>query len=252
VHREIPIDRIHWFFDHAETVSEHNMARIARLGGGIAIQHRMAYQGEDFIARYGVAAAGQSPPFKRMLEMGIRVGAGTDATRVASYDPWTVLYWLTAGKTLGGATLYEADRCLSRAEALALYTRANTWFSNEGGIKGQLMQGQLADLAILSEDFLSVDDERIRGIESVLTVCNGEVVHASSPFAKFDPPPLPVLPDWSPVAHGSRYWKSQPIATATAHPCRLHGHAHRASSLTEAPHYASDFWGALGCSCWAF
>jgi predicted amidohydrolase YtcJ len=254
VHREIPIDRIHWFFDHAETVSEANLERIAKLGGGIAIQHRMAYQGEDFIQRYGAVAAGRSPPFKRMLEMGIRVGAGTDATRVASYDPWTALYWLTTGKTVGGSTLYESDRCLSRGEALALYTRANTWFSNEDGLKGTLKVGQLADLAVLSGDFLTVDEEQIRGIVSELTICDGRVVYASSAYPRLGPPPLPVLPDWSPVAHGSHYWKSRPASgarlmhAAVADPCRVHGAAVRAPTLN----HAEGFWGALGCSCWAF
>ncbi len=257
VHRDIPIDRTHWFFDHAETVSDINLERIARLGGGVAIQHRMAYQGEDFIQRYGADAAGRSPPFKRMLEMGIRVGAGTDATRVASYDPWTALYWLTTGRTLGGATLYAPDRCLSRSDALALYTRANTWFSNEEGLKGQLKVGQLADLAVLSDDFLNVDEERIRGIVSELTICDGKVVYAAAAYSQLDPPPLPVLPDWSPVAHGSRYWKSQPINARTAHadatdPCRVHRHLNCAPARTPSVNYAEGFWGALGCSCWAF
>jgi predicted amidohydrolase YtcJ len=257
VNRDIPLDGIHWFFDHAETVSAPNLERIAKLGGGIAVQHRMAYQGEDFIARYGAEAAGNSPPFKRMLEMGIRVGAGTDATRVASYDPWTVLYWLTTGKTVGGATLYADNRCLSRAAALELYTKSNTWFSNEEGLKGQIKVGQLADLAMLSDDFLSVDDERIRGIVSVLTICDGKVVYASAEHSRLDPPPPPVLPDWSPVAHGSRYHKGEPAAAAEArviaatNPCRVHRHSHlpvaRKSDFDDA-----GFWGSLGCSCWAF
>jgi predicted amidohydrolase YtcJ len=250
VDRDIPLDGIHWFFDHAETVSESNLERIAKLGGGIAIQHRMAYQGEDFIARYGAEAAGRSPPFKRMLEMGIRVGAGTDATRVASYDPWTVLYWLTVGKTLGGATLYDRTQCLSRIDALDLYTRSNTWFSNEMGIKGQIKVGQLADLAMLSEDYLTVDDEQIRGIESVLTICDGKVVYAAAEHASLGPPPLPVMPDWSPVKHGSRYWKERPASVSA---CGVHNHARcappaKAMSLKD----PGGFWGAMGCSCWAF
>jgi len=89
-----------WFFDHAETVSERNLERIKALGGGIAVQHRMAYQGEYFVSRYGAEAANQTPPVKRMLQMGLPVGAGTDATRVASYNPWVSLYWLVSGKTV--------------------------------------------------------------------------------------------------------------------------------------------------------
>ena len=87
VNRDIPLDGIHWFFDHAETISERSMDRIAALGGGVAVQHRMAYQGEYFVERYGAAAAEATPPIARMLEKGVRTSAGTDATRVASYNP---------------------------------------------------------------------------------------------------------------------------------------------------------------------
>jgi predicted amidohydrolase YtcJ len=62
VHQDIPFDGLHWFFDHAETISDANIARIAALGGGIAVQHRMAYQGEYFVERYGRGAAAQTPP----------------------------------------------------------------------------------------------------------------------------------------------------------------------------------------------
>jgi predicted amidohydrolase YtcJ len=252
VNRDIPLSGLHWFFDHAETVTDRNLERIAKLGGGIAIQHRMAFQGEDFIARYGAQAAAQSPPFQRMLSMGVHVGAGTDATRVASYDPWTVLYWLTSGRTVAGTALYPRERCLSRLSALDLYTRANTWFSNEQGLKGQVVAGQLADLALLSADFLEVDEERIRGIEAVLTICDGKVVFAGDDYAALDPPLPPVLPDWSPVRHGSRYSKAEPVAVAApvvAHACHVHGsHVMRTSPQAD----AAGFWGALGCSCWAF
>src|SRR5467141_4874980 len=106
VDREVPLAGMHWFIDHAETISPRNIDRIRALGGGIAIQHRMAYQGERFIERYGKAKAEQSPPVKRMFAAGVPLGAGTDATRVASYNPFVSLYWLITGKTVGGTPLY--------------------------------------------------------------------------------------------------------------------------------------------------
>src|SRR6185369_3525041 len=138
VNRDIPLAGLNWFFDHAETISDRSMDRTAALGGGIAIQHRMAYQGEYFVQRYGTQAAQRTPPYKRMLEMGVHVGAGTDATRVASYDPWTALHWLVTGKTVGGLALYPPENLIDRETALRLYTQANTWFSNEENLKGQI------------------------------------------------------------------------------------------------------------------
>src|SRR5580658_763887 len=122
VNQEIPLTGLNWFFDHAETISEQSIDRIAALGGGIALQHRMAYQGEYFVERYGFGAAESTPPIKRMMAAGIKVSAGTDATRVASYNPWVSLAWLVTGKTVAGFRLYPPRNCLDRETALRMWT----------------------------------------------------------------------------------------------------------------------------------
>ena len=122
VNREIPFDGLHWFFDHCETITDRNIERVKALGGGIAVQNRMAFQGEYFVERYGSRQAKRTPPIRRMLEMGVPVGAGTDATRVSSYNPYLSLYWLITGKTIGGLSLYPEENRLDREEALKLYT----------------------------------------------------------------------------------------------------------------------------------
>jgi predicted amidohydrolase YtcJ len=101
VNQDTPLAGLNWFFDHCETISEKSIDRIAALGGGMAVQHRMAYQGEYFVERYGAGAAEATPPVKRMLEKGVKVSAGTDATRVASYNPWVSLSWLVTGQDRG-------------------------------------------------------------------------------------------------------------------------------------------------------
>src|SRR6201996_1088769 len=120
--QDMPLTGLNWFFDHAETISDRSIDRIAVLGGGIAVQHRMAYQGEYFVERYGPGAAEATPPIARMLEKGIHVSAGTDATRVASYNPWISLAWLVTGKTVGGLRLYPQRNCLGRGTALRMGT----------------------------------------------------------------------------------------------------------------------------------
>ena len=242
VNRDIPFKGLRWFFDHAETVSTRNLERIKALGGGIAVQHRMAYQGEYFVNRYGAKAAERTPPVAEMLRMGIPVAAGTDATRVASHNPWVCLYWLVTGKTVGGLSLYPEANRLSREQALRLYTQAGPWFSSEDGAKGALTVGQFADLAVLSDDYFKVDAERIRGIESVLTVVDGKVVHAAAPFAELAPRPLPVSPDWSPVGVYGGYGGGgsvPPRRVRQRKPTAFGGGAH-------------ELWGTRGCGCWAF
>src|SRR5437660_8801481 len=108
-----------------------------------------------------------------MVDFDISLGAGTGATRVARYNPWPSLYWLVAGKTVGGTALYSEANCLSREEALMLYTKGSSWFSSESGKKGALALGQLADLVALTDDYMSVPEEQIKSIESVLTIVDG-------------------------------------------------------------------------------
>jgi predicted amidohydrolase YtcJ len=255
VNRDIPFDGLPWFFDHAETITPKNIERVRALGGGIAIQHRMAFQGEYFVDRYGAKAAEATPPIQRMLAEGVPVGAGTDATRVASYNPWTALYWMVSGKTVGGLALQPQG--LSRETALQLFTHGSAWFSSEQGKKGQIKVGQLADLTALSADFFSVEEEAIKWLESVLTVVGGEVVYAAAEFDKLGPPQLPVLPDWSPVARVSGHWKPAAPLVAAVHQCvgscAVHAHSHERARQSSVP--ISDFqgfWGAFGCSCFAF
>jgi predicted amidohydrolase YtcJ len=247
VDRDTPLDGLHWFFDHCETISDRNIDRIAELGGGIAVQHRMAFQGEYFVERYGRAAAERTPPIQRMLR-----SAGTDATRVASYNPWVSLSWLVTGKTVGGMKLYRASDTLDREQALRLWTEANSWFSGESGKKGQIIVGQLADLAVLSDDYFNVADDRIADITSVLTLLGGVPVHASDEFSDLAPPLPLAMPDWSPVNYYGGYQSpNEAVAAAVAasgvqrvaaHHCHdAHPHTHE-----------SPPWGDFGCTCWAF
>jgi hypothetical protein len=266
VNREIPFKGTKWFFDHCETISDRNLERVKALGGGIAIQDRMAFQGEYFLDRYGKQAAERTPPVRKMLDLGIPVGAGTDATRVASYNPWLSLYWLVSGKTIGGTPLYSKTSCLSREEALNLYTQGSSWFSGESGKKGAIAVGQLADITALTEDYFTVPEEKIKGIESVLTIVAGKVVYGAQEFQGLGPASLPVLPEWSPIKAYGGYGAPLDVRKAVRADVPVHRHQHSAECHAQgclhaahkllvgikaaAPRY-SDFWG-LGCDCFIF
>jgi hypothetical protein len=216
VNRDVPFNGLRWFFDHAETISPANIGRVRALGGGIAVQHRMAFQGEYFIRRYGRAAAAAVPPVREMLRQGVPVGAGTDGTRVASYHPWTCLHWLSTGRSVGGTPLTTEPNRLTREEALRLYTHGSAWMSGEEEKKGRLAPGAFADLVVLSDDYFAVPDEQLRRLESVLTVVGGRVVYGAQEFAALNPPLPPVSPDWSPVGkYGG--WQSFAAAAGVEH-----------------------------------
>ncbi|MXN88872.1 amidohydrolase [Pasteurella canis] len=269
VNKDIPLKGINWFFDHAETISEKSIDRIAELGGGVAVQHRMAYQGEYFVESYGAVAAEATPPVKRILESGVKTSAGTDATRVASYNPWVSLSWLTTGKTVGGTRLYPQRNLLDRETALRMWTENVAWFSNEEGKRGRIEVGQFADFIVPSKDYFTVPEDEISFLTSHLTVVGGRIVFGDGDFASLDDNPLPpAMPDWSPTRKfkGFAAWgdpegagknslspiRQQAIASCgCASSCGLHGHDHAKAWGSSIP--SSDlksFFGALGCSCW--
>ncbi|WP_432127990.1 amidohydrolase [Streptomyces sp. bgisy082] len=194
-----------WLFDHAETVSAESLDRIAALGGAVSVQNRMSFQGTAFLGRYGAEAAAHTPPVRAMLDRGLTVAAGTDATRVSSYNPWVALHWLVTGRTVGGTALYPAGNLIDRETALELYTRGGARLTGEQDVKGTLREGCYGDLAILSDDFLSVPEDVIPGIESVLTVVGGRIVYATAEYEGLDEAVPPVTPEWSPVAHFGGY-----------------------------------------------
>ena len=252
VNREVPFDGIHWIIDHAETITSRSIERVKALGGGIAIQHRMAFQGEHFVDRYGAKAAEETPPIRRMLDIGVPVGAGTDATRVASYNPWVAMYWLVTGRTVGGRRITSDAARLDRMTALRLWTEGSAWFSTEQGKKGRIASGQFADLAALSADYFSTPHEEIKSLASVLTVVGGRIVHGDHEFKDLAPPLPAAMPDWSPVRAYGGYRRSEAGHAPATH-CSIH--RHRPAPLSRVAIHSSDmsdFWGALGCGCFAF
>jgi predicted amidohydrolase YtcJ len=264
VNQDIPLAGLNWFFDHAETISDRSIERIAALGGGIAVQHRMAYQGEYFVERYGFGAAEETPPIGRMMAAGVKISAGTDATRVASYNPWVSLAWLVTGKTVAGLRIYPQRNCLDRETALRMWTENVTWFSNEEGKKGRIQAGQLADLMVPDRDYFACGDDEISDITSNLTMVGGKVVYGTGEFAPLDKNgPPPAMPDWSPVRSFGGYaaWGdaskpalSQKLAMSCgcANACNVHGHNHATAWSNKLPIAdLQSFWGVLGCACWA-
>jgi predicted amidohydrolase YtcJ len=214
-----------WLFDHAETVSGDSLDRIAKLGGAMSIQNRMSFQGEAFVRRYGAGAAADAPPVRAMLERGLTVGAGTDATRVSSYNPWVALHWLVSGRTIGDLTIYPPENRVSRETALTMYTQAGAKLTGEQDVKGILRPGFYGDLAVLSDDFFAVPEQDIPHIESLLTVTGGRIVYAAAEYEGLDEAMPAISPAWSPVAHYGGYQATVKPSISGARQAELLGQA---------------------------
>jgi predicted amidohydrolase YtcJ len=182
VNREIPISSLRWSIAHLNDASETTLRRMKALGVGWTMQDALYFGGEQFLRTRGRDAARRAPPVVSARVLGVPVGAGTDAHRVASYNPFTALQWLLDGKDVGGVATRGAEEIPSREDALRLYTIGSAWFSHDDDERGSLEVGKLADLAVLTADYLSVPVADIGKLESVLTMVGGRIVYAAPPF----------------------------------------------------------------------
>lgn len=201
VNRKTPLDGLRWSIEHAETISPENIARVQKLGGGIALDTKMALHGDGFVNTYGEQKAWYTPRLRQLVDSGIPLAMTTDAFRASSYNPWTGISWMTTGKSVSGAVILAKDNRLTRAEALALFTIGPAWFVQQETEMGKIAPGHLADLALLDKDYFTVPDDQIKTISSVLTIVDGRVVFGAEEYADLAPKLPPTLPEWSPVKH---------------------------------------------------
>ena len=185
VNREIPIAPLRWSIAHLDDASERTLNRMHALGVGWTMQDAM-YFGGDSVLQRGREAAARTPPIETARRIGVVTGAGTDAHRVASYNPFTALQWLLDGRTVSGASMRGPAETPSRRDALRLYTSGSAWFSFDDDVRGSLEVGKLADLAVLSKDYMTIPVDQMGGLESLLTMVAGRVVYAVGPYARLE------------------------------------------------------------------
>lgn len=170
ISRDYEIGALHWALIHLQEISDNALERLEALGAGASAQ------------TWTYLSDAGGPPFRRIVDAGIPAAVGTDSTNVSALDPWLTLYYMTTGRNLAGELTNDGQQ-ISRLEALRLYTRGAAWFSFDQNAVGSFDTGRLADLAVLSEDYLMASEENLRTIDSVLTLVGGRIVHASAPFA---------------------------------------------------------------------
>lgn len=201
----MPLDGLRWSIEHAETISPANIARVKALGGGIALDTKMALHGDGFIRTHGRDKALQTPRLRHLVDSGIPLAMTTDAFRAASFNPWVGISWMVTGKSVSGTEVLAESNRLSRAEALRLFTRGAAWFMNAESELGLIAPGHLADFVLLDKDYFAVAESEIKSISSVLTIMDGRVVYAAQDYHTLSPALPEILPTWSPVKYFGGY-----------------------------------------------
>jgi predicted amidohydrolase YtcJ len=203
---KVPLAGLRWSIEHAETISPANIARVKALGGGIALDTKMALHADGFIKTHGREKALLTPRLRQLVDSGIPLAMTTDAFRAATFNPWVGIGWMVSGKSVSGSEALAENNRLTRAEALGLFTRAPAWFMSAESELGMIAPGHLADFVLLDRDYFVVPESQIKSIASVLTVMDGRVVYGAQDYRALSPALPEILPEWSPVKHFGGYY----------------------------------------------
>lgn len=209
INQKTPLDGLRWSIEHAETISLENAARVKKLGGGIALDTKLAMHGEAFVKTYGAEKASQTPKLRELYDSGVSLTMTSDAFRVASFNPWIGISWMTTGKSVSGTEILAKNNRLTREEALKLFTVAPTWFEDQEREMGKIIPGNFADFVLLNKDYFTIPDEEIKTISSLLTVVDGRVVFGADEYSGLSPKLPETLPVWSPFKYFGGYYNTK-------------------------------------------
>ena len=166
VNEVTPIADLHWNLSHVQEIDEGILERLKAIGAGVAVQNHY-YHGSFAMGDVG-------PPYRLILDSGAHMSAGSDG---GPFSPWISIYHMTTGMTSYGDPIL-ADQAITRMEALRAWTLGSAWDAHSEDDLGSIEPGKLADIVVLSDDYLTVPDEALRDLKSVLTLIGGEIVYS--------------------------------------------------------------------------
>ena len=171
---------------HGNFPDERAIARAKKLG--VAFDCQPAWHHLDGAALkdvFGPARTAQFLPFRSMLDAGLVVAGGSDhmlrfdsRQAINPYNPFFGMWMAITRKTADGATLHP-EQGVTRMEALRMWTLNGAYLSFEEKIKGSIEKGKLADMVVISKDFLNCPVDEIKDIEAITTIVDGKVVFQS-------------------------------------------------------------------------
>jgi len=165
------IRNLRWVLAHVPFITTDYLMKLKNLGGGVNVLGGWRWLTGTTVQN--------GPPFRSIVDSGIRVGMSSDGMQISTMSPWINLYYVVTGKNAKGELINDGQQ-LTRLEGIRLYTAANGWFLNAEDRLGTIEEGKLADLIVLSHDYFdpgAVSASRIKDIHSVFTVVSGKVVH---------------------------------------------------------------------------
>ena len=174
INDETPIDARRWTLGHTRDATLGELDRIKNLG--LVVETipltELWLRGGPLLESPGLAP--RAVAHKTYIERSIPFGFGTDNK---PYNPFVTLWSAVTRQERHTSRVLGPEQCLSRLEALRAFTLGGAYFSFDEGRRGSIEPGKLADLAVLSGDLLTIDEDEIPELRSVLTMVGGKVVH---------------------------------------------------------------------------
>ena len=167
-----------WRVEHAQHISAADIPRFGQLGVIPAMQAIHATSDAPYvIARLGAKRAEEGAyVWQKLMKTGAIIANGTDVP-VERIDPMANFHATIARKTKDGSVFY-GDQKMTRAEALKSYTWNGAYAAKEDAIKGSLTVGKLSDITVLSQDIMTIPEDRIPSTQVVYTIVGGKVAYS--------------------------------------------------------------------------
>ncbi len=182
VSRTVDLRPLRWCIAHISTGTPEIFTRMKKLGLCYAVQMGPYYEALAIAASNGQSIAESTPPVRLALDAGLHVVGGTDATRVGEYNIWRAIEYHVTGRAVGGSVQRRPDYAVTRSQVLRFYTANAAWLTFDEDTRGSLEIGKFADLAVLDKPFLTIPEDQIHTIKSLLTLVGGKVVWSEPPF----------------------------------------------------------------------
>ncbi len=173
--RERSIKERRWAIEHLFIGRPDHYPRIRALGVVVSAQDHLYLAAPSMAKYWGRARAEQVTPVRTFLDEKLLVAGGTDSP-VIPYNPFWAMYHFVTRDTISDG-VYGANQRITRQEALRMYTINNARLTFEENIKGSIEPGKVADLVILSADFLAVPEREIQSIKPLATMAGGRFVY---------------------------------------------------------------------------
>ncbi|MDH6574658.1 amidohydrolase [Kitasatospora sp. MAP5-34] len=180
VNADTPLADRRWVVSQAVYPKARHLPRLRALGVVLTPMWHHLYYYPALVAYHGREFAQTMDPFRTLLDSGLRVGLGSDVSRVP-LNYFAAIAFLHTRQTWKWGPV-NAGEALSREQALRMLTINNAYVTFEEDRKGSLEPGKLADLVVLSDDLMTVPAELIAGIRALVTMVGGQLVHQEPSF----------------------------------------------------------------------